>query len=224
MEKKIRASRAWRRMCLLFFLCMTTLAAALLLGHQKDVGTWDFLVLAVEGDLPAAVGEQLESLPGLTSIGPVCEGELELKLDGFRKAASVLGVELETYPFRLSFSAGTVSCGNRLPLVLGNASLEGFEDEYQAAVTKRQKQLILSGQVRSVFAEDNTEGVLLGVSGTEEEPDAGIYGERSKVETLLEQRGKTIRRGVRIRISGRKHAKQVREALEQAAFLECREL
>ncbi|MGI6069922.1 MAG: hypothetical protein ACOYBE_05795 [Blautia sp.] len=223
MGNKGTASKAWRRMFLFFLLCAAGLMAALWLGHKKEEGSWKFLVLSAQGELTYEVQEQLAALPGLVSIGPVCAGEMEIKLDGLQKMVPVLGVELDKFPFHLSCSAGAVSYGNRLPLVLGNGSLDGFEDEYQTAATKRQKQLILSGQVQAITVEGETEGVLLGVNGTGKQPDSRIYGERTKVEALLEQQEKTLRQGVWLVISGRKNADTVRGALEQADFLECSE-
>lgn len=204
------------------FLCVLLLIAgglgiALYRGGKEERKQVNVLAFAEE-EIPTQVEEEIQKIPGLRSLQPVCKGEISLQVEKYQMDTQIYGVNLEEYPFAVEKSYGAVSYGNQLLLVAGKEGLTDLQDENGRKITKKQlENLLAEGEKISITAEE--EGCrLLALVGNKKQPDAHLYGDYPQIQTYFKSRKKQSYSGFWLCIQGQARAQSAIAALEKAGF------
>lgn len=210
-------------------LLLLWLFGQLILEQKKEEEPVFLTASLPQGEITEELYASMQDFPGLLSIWPVLSVQVQLEIGDYQTSASLLGVDLSSYPLELLSSAGEKAFGTKPLLVVGADLLSGLTDQSGAPITDRQKRILteqlsdlsvnlslLSGEEssESLSALSGSQGEFLGISS-----GTSLYMDQDQMRDWLQSMQTTAPyTGVCIEIRGRTNAESALEALTKAGF------
>lgn len=210
-------------------LLLLWLFSQLILEQKKEEEPVFLTASLPEGQITEELYSSMQDFPGLLSIWPVLSVQVQLGIGDYQTSASLLGVDLSSYPLELLSSTGEKAFGTEPLLVVGEDLLSGLTDQSGAPITDRQKRILteqlsdltagislLSGDEpsESPSALPVSQGEFLGISS-----GTSLYMDQDQMRNWLQNMQSTAPcTGVCIKIRGRSNAESALEALTKAGF------
>lgn len=189
---------------------------------------------------------EIQKLPGLRRCWVVYSAQTEIKIGSFQTSAEILGVDLSTWPLKITKSAGEKRQGTSPLIVAGEDLFQTLMDEYGTAITKRQAQVFqekietLDVEVTFLFSSEDTpfsadapaDALIENTVSEDKAPSSftgsflalaegdKLYMDAVQMKELMKScRLSTDASCVYLEIVGMRNADRVRKSLEKAGFV-----
>lgn len=211
----------------LFLLGRLCWQAAVRYAQERAVYTVSFSFPS--GEITRALFEQMEDFPGFCGYRAMYSRTADIWIGPWHAAAKIRGVESDTYPLTVIWTAGEKRFGAKPLLIVGEDFFGGLKDAQDRTISERQARVLMETQaVQGVSlivtdeeadgSEKKTEAEILGTVREE-----GVYMEAGQMKEWMEASGFPCRiTEAELHIRGRKNAEKACECLQEAGFAECR--
>lgn len=182
------------------------------------------------GEIPEEILEEMTELPGFCRMWMCLSAEVEIFLDDYHSGGKLTGVDLESYPMKITGSGGQKAVGTKPLMVIGEDFLKGMKDQNEKTISTRQAEILTEniGTMKIALKpeeEAGKEGAEKGKKGAHEAEilgitkGGGLYMDAARMRTWLSDRGIFAGiSGVCMEIRGKSHSRSAKKSLEEAGF------